>query len=115
MTLMRILDDFPSRAVSGARWPAGAPGESYRAVLVVVVLVINEREKTVTFSYDFVSLHINHFSKNDLMRILDDFPSRGCFGSEVVCSSSRGAIEIEPLTCIRFVRGKSSRLLDYTY
>ena len=38
-------------AVSGARWPVMSPGESYRAVLVVLVLVVTESAKPITFSF----------------------------------------------------------------
>ena len=41
-----------------------SPGGRHRAVLVVFVFVVNDNEKTVTFSYESFLLHINHYLKN---------------------------------------------------
>ena len=42
-----------------------SPGGRYRAVLVVFVIVVSESEKTITFSYEKFSLHVNHYWKNN--------------------------------------------------
>ena len=52
---------FISRLFRDRGGPVKSFGGRNRAVLVVVVLVVNENEKTITFSYESFSLHVNHY------------------------------------------------------
>ena len=61
---MRILDYLFLEAFSGARWYARSPGGAIGLSLLIFVLVVNESLKTITFSYEKLSLAINRYLKN---------------------------------------------------